>query len=214
MKHGQHGEAVRRRRRRHRRALRPEALIVYGSFADGTCGPDSDFDAIAVGRDLPEGHDTDVLGGVRLDLFTWPASAFEGDFDVVDIEQIHGGRPAIDRTGLAARLLEAVDAHVKRWTPKPPSEVAEELAWCDKMLARARRGDAEGLYRMHWLLTDSLEICFDALGWRYPGPKKALCRLEQERPALFAACQSALAGVEDGALEEWIGGIKGVGNRE
>ena len=37
---------------------------------------------------------------------------------------------------------------------------------CKKMLLRTLRSDAEGLYRWHWVLIDSLEIFCDAV---HPG---------------------------------------------
>ena len=32
--------------------------------------------------------------------------------------------------------------------------------WLQKMLRRAKKGDAEGNFRYHWMLTDALEIYF------------------------------------------------------
>ena len=186
----------------------PDALIVYGSYADGTEGQDSDFDALAVGPGLPEAHDTGAPCGVRLDLFVYPSERFDGEYDVGEIEQILGGRAVIDRSGIGARLLEAVAAHVAGYVPKGRREIDEELAWCDKMLIRASRGDAEGFYRWHWLLTDSLEICFDALGLRYPGPKKALRWLRDERPELYEGYEAALREMDYAALRAWINAIR------
>ena len=186
----------------------PDALIVYGSYADGTEGQDSDFDALAVGPGLPELHDTRVVCGVRLDLFVYPLERFDGEFDAGEIEQILGGRAVIDRSGIGARLLEAVAAHAAGYVPKDRREIEEALAWCDKMLVRACRGDAEGYYRWHWLLTDSLEICFDALKLRYPGPKKALRWLRDNRPDLYDRYEAALRGMDAEALRAWINGIR------
>ena len=76
------------------------------------------------------------------------------------------------------------------------------------MLQRTARGDAEGFYRWHWLLTESLEICFDLLGEYYYGPKKSLRRFRRERPALFPLSAAALRSMAPAALRSWIAALR------
>ena len=49
----------------------PLAVILYGSFADGTQDAESDFDALVITRDRKK-HDTSRVGDTVLDVFVWP----------------------------------------------------------------------------------------------------------------------------------------------
>lgn len=182
---------------------RPLAIIVYGSYADGTNGPGSDFDAllIAVGE---KRHDDSAFEGVPLDVFVEPPESFQKDWDPADYVQLLGGRIAEDRGGLAAGVLERVRVWAAQLPRKTRSELREELNWCRKMLERTRRGDDEGLYRWHWLLTDSLEIFCDLVGEPWLGPKKALRRMEASHGLAKRAYGRALREMNRDALGDWI----------
>ncbi len=61
------------------------------------------------------------------------------------------------------------------------------------MLRRTERGDTEGYYRLHWVLTDSLSIYYDLRGEYYFGPKKALRRMANTAPDDAAVYERAPA---------------------
>lgn len=191
-----------------RQAYEASAIIVYGSYADGTNGADSDFDALVLSCGHRQCHDTSFVGGVRLDVFIYPTTFFERDFDCDDFVQIVGGRVVADVNGQGKRLLETVTAHLQNRPPKTQAEIDGELAWCLKMLARAKRGDVEGAFRWHWLLTESLEIYCDTTHQPYMGPKKSLNRMERSEPAAFACYQSALTDFRLDTLESWVAYLK------
>ena len=162
----------------------PAALFVYGSYADGSAGPDSDFDALALVADGPARHDVSRVGGVQLDLFIHPAADFQGDFPMAEFLRLLDGKLVWDLDGSGKALLEKLAAYRDGLPAKTPEENRTQVAWCRKMLQRAGRGDAEGLFRWHWLLVDSLEICCDlcgrastrgprraCAGWRRPAPR-------------------------------------------
>ncbi|MBR2288091.1 MAG: nucleotidyltransferase domain-containing protein, partial [Clostridia bacterium] len=44
-----------------RETYRPEAILVYGSYADGSAGYFSDFDALVIAP-FPRAHDTARIG--------------------------------------------------------------------------------------------------------------------------------------------------------
>ena len=182
----------------------PAALFVYGSRADGSAGPDSDFDALAIIPDGPVRHDMSRVGGVQLDLFVHPAADFRGDFDPAEFFRLLDGRLVWDRDGSGRALLDRLAACRDGLPPKTAEENRAQAAWCRKMLLRAGRGDAEGLFRWHWLLTDSLEICCDLCGHLYQGPKKSLRWLETARPEAYALYTAALARLDPAALERWV----------
>ncbi len=186
---------------------RPDAIIIYGSFADGSAGANSDFDALVIAGDAVK-HDASVVGGVVLDVFVYPAETFRGDYDPQEFVQVFDGKILLDKSGLAKRLQHRVLEYIERAPAKSDDEICQALDWCGKMLARAARGDAEGYYRWHWLLTDSLGIYFDARRLRYFGPKKALRELERRDAEGYALYSRALRDFSPGALARWIAHLR------
>lgn len=182
---------------------RPEAIIVYGSFADGTNGDQSDFDALIIAGDAQK-HDTSVVAGTALDVFIYPPDTFLGEYDPGEFVQVSDGNLLLDRSGLAARLKQRVLEYLESRPARTADEIRQAIDWCDKMLARTARRDPEGCYRWHWLLTDSLEIYFDARQWRYRGPKKSLLLMKQRDAEGYALYSRALQDFTHAALADWV----------
>lgn len=182
-----------------RRTHEPAGMICYGSYRDGTRNEQSDFDALLLIREGNYIHDTSVVDGVRLDVFIYPLN---WDFAPGDFVQIYDGAVITDETGAAAQLLQKVRQYVDSHPKKTPEEKEELKNWCTKMLLRAKRGDAEGAYRSHWLLTDSLQIYCDIRDRFYFGPKKTLLWMQQEDPRGFALLCSAME--DRSRLDPWI----------
>ena len=72
------------------------------------------------------------------------------------------------------------------------------------MLVRTARGDAEGYFRWHWLLCDSLEIYFDIKQLYYFGPKKSLRSMAKSDPESYRIYSRALKDWNQASLSEWI----------
>ena len=187
----------------------PSALILYGSYADGTEGEGSDFDALIL-TDHAVQHDVSIVDGTQLDVWVYPVDYFAEDAALEEAVTILDSVILHDPQGLGKALQERVEA----WWALKPGKSAEEnavsVAWCRKMLARTERADAEGLFRWHWLLTDSLEIACDLLHQSYRGPKKALRWLEREHPQVYAVYQQALTNFNQEALRAWIDCLEGL----
>lgn len=188
-------------------AYAPEVLILYGSYADGTNGTGSDFDALLLADHAPY-HDVSVVEGVQLDVWVYPLDYFADDAALAEIIQIEDGIIVHDPQGRGAALQSRVRALRASQPVKSAEENAGSLAWCRKMLRRTARADAEGLFRWHWLLTESLEIACDLLHQPYPGPKKALRWLERTHPALHAVYARALAEMTQAALTDWVSALE------
>ena len=105
-------------------------------------------------------------------------------------------------------LLLQVLSYLQNRPPKTKAENDASVDWCTKMLARVKRGDAEGMFRWHWVLTDSLEIFCDVMHTPYWGPKKSLKWMERNHPKAFVCYQKALAEFNMDSLENWIAYIK------
>ena len=188
----------------------PISIILYGSYANGTNNLNSDFDALVISDDHEQFHDISYVGGIQLDVFVYPASHFDGNYDCNDFIQIFDGKIIADRDGRGKALQANVLSYLQNRPQKSKSELDASVDWCVKMLARVKRCDAEGMFRRHWVLIDSLEIFCDILHHPYWGPKKALKWMEAHYPAAFACYRTALTDFSTESLENWIAYIKNI----
>lgn len=186
----------------------PLGIIVYGSFADGSNNADSDFDVLIITESDAVLHDNTVIDGIMLDAFVYPQVFFEGEFDCKEYLQLCDGIIVYDSVGAAAKLQNVVREYADNIQPKTYEENKTNVAWCEKMLLRAARGDSEGYFRWHWLLTESLEIYCDVLGIRYLGPKKSIKRMRQEDPESASIYEKALVTFDYSNLAEWVVHLK------
>lgn len=182
----------------------PLSIIVYGSHADGSRTPDSDFDALVISQDHEEFHDISFLNGTQLDVFVYPASYFKNEFDCGEFIQLHDGDILMDTNEIGLSLKQKVLSYIAALPHKSDEDLRNQIAWCKKMLVRTKRGDAEGMFRWHWLLVDSLEIFCDTVKQRYWGPKKTLRWMEKAYPEGFLYYTSALTEQKAEYLERWI----------
>jgi hypothetical protein len=186
----------------------PLSIILYGSYANGTNNLNSDFDSFVISCDHEQFHDTSFVNGVQLDVFVYPASYFDGDFDCNDFIQIFDGKIIADSDGCGKTLQMKVLSYLQNLPQKSKAEIDASVDWCIKMLARVKRHDAEGMFRWHWVLIDSLEIFCDIMQHPYFGPKKSLKWMEETHPIAFACYKKALEDFGMDSLENWIAYIK------
>lgn len=186
----------------------PVAIIVYGSFADGTSNLFSDFDALLITADGVRIHDDSFIDCTQLDVFIHPLSDFEPGYDPGEYVQVCGGQILLDHNSIAASLIKNVEQYLDSQTGKTPEELRLDVDWCEKMLRRAERDDAEGAYRRHWLLVDSLEIYMQLRAWRFLGPKKTLRMLEKKDKEAFSLYEEALFKNDLSSLSAWVSHIR------
>lgn len=79
-----------------------------------------------------------------------------------------------------------------------------DIEWCKKMCDRAKRNDAEGLFRLHWVLVDSLEIFCNINKKTYEGPKKSLAFMKDNYPDGYKKYFNALKKGDFVELEGWV----------
>ena len=186
----------------------PISIILYGSYANGTNNLNSDFDSLVISYDHEQFHDTSFVDGIQLDIFVYPASYFDGNYDYNDFIQIFDGKIIVDIDGRGKELQSNVLSYLQNRPQKTKTEIETSVDWCIKMLARVKRSDAEGMFRWHWVLIDSLEIFCDVMRHPYLGPKKSLKWMEENHPAAFTCYQTALTNFNMESLENWIAYIK------
>ena len=189
----------------------PLSIILYGSYANGTNNLNSDFDALVISQNHEQFHDTSFVDGIQLDVFVYPASYFDGDYNCNDFIQIFDGTIISDTDEIGKTLQNKVRTYLENLPCKTKEEIQSGIDWCVKMLARIKRGDAEGMFRWHWVLVDSLEIFCDAMHHVYLGPKKTLAWMEETHPEAFALYQKALFELSEDALEDWVMWLKELG---
>ena len=194
-----------------KKTYQPDAVIVYGSFADGSANLNSDFDALIIaGKEKT--HDSSIVDGVVLDVFVYPTETFSADYDPEEFVQVWDGKIVLDEHGIAGQLKAKVLDYIEHLPKKTATEVAQEVEWCEKMLLRTMREDVEGYYRWHWVLCDSLEIYFDIRGLHYYGPKKTLRLMEKSDAEAFGLYAKALREFDRESLSAWIAYLKSMVN--
>lgn len=187
----------------------PSVLISYGSFADGSANAGSDYDALLIynGREC---HDSTVIDGTPLDVFCYPVENFSDDYDPEKYIAVFDGVIIIDTDSLGQSIKDRVRGFIDGAPKKDRDELRHEVEWCRKMLVRSGRNDAEGLFRWHWVLVDSLEIYFDIIGRYCYGPKKSLRYLGEIDKKGFALYETAMREFTRDALEKWISHLESV----
>lgn len=175
-------------------------ILLYGSRADGSPGPASDYDIAAFAAVDRTIRITRQEGETFLDVFVYPEQQLDSNSE--EFLKLAGGLVLREREDVGRRLIERAGRLLEAGPdPLPADERAALRDWARKMLLRIRRGDAEGDYRRVWLLTELLPDYFRLRGLWYLGPKKALVWLAAHDPAVHDAFVAALApGAGDGAL--------------
>lgn len=152
-------------------------------------------------------HDDSIVDGIELDVYLYPVSSFDA-YDIMDFIQVWDGTIICDEYGILAELKKEATAYIDGYAKKSDAEIKQSLNWCEKMLRRTQRRDIEGLYRLHWLLADSLEIFDDVMGRYYLGPKKALRHMEQTDDESARIYHAALLDPSEAHLQRWIERLK------
>lgn len=182
----------------------PLALILYGSYADGSNDRNSDFDALVISKNHREFHDISFVNNIQLDVFVYPASYFKSQFDCNNFIQLYDSEILFDTEEIGAKLKGRVLSYIENRPRKSDEEINHQIVWCRKMLLRTKRGDTEGMFRWHWVLIDSLEFFCDKVDHPYWGPKKTLRWMETAYPEGFIYYKNALFKFDEDNLEKWI----------
>ena len=111
----------------------PISIILYGSYANGTNNLNSDFDSLVISYDHEQFHDTSFVNGIQLDVFVYPVSYFEGEFDCDDFVQIFDGKIIVDSNERGKALQMKVISHIQNRPQKSKAEIdAISLFWTEK----------------------------------------------------------------------------------
>lgn len=148
------------------------SIILYGSYANGDYTDESDVDVVCFCDEVENQNDTTFLQHRQLDAWIYNTEKMK---DVEEFLHTRDGEILLDRSGFCEGFLEKI-TEVYNNGPKLLSDTEKEFlkSWLQKMLNRSQKGDVEGNFRFHWMLTDSLEIYFKIKGLWYLGSKKSI----------------------------------------
>ena len=182
----------------------PRAIIITGSYADGSCNDASDFDCWLIGADETKiRRDTSTVNGVELQAEIYPLSqmmnlaAYQMNY-FTDVVIAH------DPEGLAEAFMAQVQKNLSRVPCMPPAQKRQAVAYLDKMMRRARKQDFHGDLRGHLLLVQSVRYWCDFTDRLFLGMKKTLRMMERVDPESAALFRQALRrfAIED--IQAWI----------
>ncbi len=183
---------------------RLSSMIVSGDYAYGEVGPDSVFEAIAMGPTSPYAHDTECVEGVKLDVLVYPREIFYGEIALDEFEAAHDGLVVLDDDGMGSWLKRMIGQQIASIPLKPDEAVLDALHWCRAMAERAEKSDAEGLFCRHWLLTDSVEVYSDVCGQPFLSPKKTMSKMAKSDPEATEVHLRAMGSVDHESLVAWV----------
>ncbi len=181
----------------------PAAILVYGSYADGTEDTYSDFDCMLIVDEKTSETDNAVIGGVTLDcrIFT-VFDTFSDDLD--PFLPVYDAVILKDRMGTARALKERVRNFVEETRVCPVEEKKQIVLWSAKLLKRMGKKDEEGNYRAVELLSQSLGDYFRLRDMFFPGSRKAIRWLRENDGEGFELYRTALLMRTNSSIEDWV----------
>jgi predicted nucleotidyltransferase len=166
------------------------SIILYGSFANGDYTEESDVDLLCFCDSPEKENDTAEFNNRRLDAWIYKTEMMN---DSIQFLHVRGGKILLDEKNLCTGLLNEIDKLFMNGPKQLTSEEKDFLKnWLHKMLKRSLKGDIEGNFRYHWMLTEALEVYFNIKGRWYLGPKKSLQWLNCNDKEAYHLFNSAL----------------------
>lgn len=182
----------------------PRAIIITGSYAEGSFDETSDFDCWLIGRDETLiRHDTSTVNGVMLQAEIYPLSQMKALPERYMNYFVEVLIP-YDPEGVAEEFM----AHVRRRLAKipcmPQAHKQQRMRYLDKMLRRAGKQDFPGDVRGHLMLYQSLQHWCEFTDRLYIGTRKTLRMMEQEDPESASLFRQALRSFHLEDMKAWI----------
>lgn len=188
----------------------PLAIIVTGSYADGSYDENSDFDAWLFGRDPNRGiNEMSMVNHVPLHIKIYPPISYD-HLSLEWLKYFAGAVIAYDPEGLAQRFMAHVEESLKRYPCLPPDFKKRKITGMQALLRRARKQDFAGDHRGHMMLSDSLEVWCDLSDRIYLSTKKTLRCMEQEDPESAAIYRRAMRSFDPEDMQAWVDRLRAI----
>ena len=167
------------------RDLQPIAILLYGSVARGDSNENSDIDLLII-HDQDQRYEYNMIFENRyIDGWVKPLSDFSQE-NLENFIHLKDAHILKDHNQYFGGYLK----QVKKAASLPPSPISKQEKkhihmWCHKTLKRAELLDHEGIYRLHWLLTELLTYYFKLRNLHYLGPKESFQFLKHNDIATY-----------------------------
>lgn len=181
----------------------PHTIISFGSVARGTYTPESDFDVVVISDTAKLGTDTAEIDGVLLDAFIYNTRDVL-ETTPTELLQIYESKLLLDEKGLGIWLKNNVRQYVQNRQKKTREEKNYLRSRMRKQLRRSEQGGAQGLYRLCWILKDSLDTYFSLRDELYYGPDDALERMQKNAPNDYALYEAAMREPTLAHCRAWV----------
>lgn len=166
------------------------SAVVYGSYATGTATQTSDLDIFSIKESGDNYRIGEMWEGLALDVWIYSKTDLPSYESLIHIAE---GRILFDQDDFGASLLKRLQEEKnKPVSPLPDWDIKMRIMWFEKMIKRAKIGDHEGNYRLHWLIFELLENWFAFRCIRFEGSKKSFETLRQEYPESYKIFGEAL----------------------
>ena len=158
------------------------AIIITGSYADGTFDAYSDLDAYLIGRDGCRNlEDYSIINNVQLQAQLAPWQFYE-KMPLAMQAVFKGAVIAYDPDGWGQRFMDMVQANLSRYPCASKRQKKEHLIFLNGLLRRQPRCDADSDLRGHVLLQESLQVWADFSDRIMQGSRKTLSIMQAADP--------------------------------
>lgn len=179
----------------------PISILLYGSYADGTNDPTSDFDCMLIVSKKDKNHDDTIIHGIQLDCFLFTEDDLRHEDINVFLPACHSN--IVWDNGIGAALKRRVQEYVEQNTCTPEEEKKFLSSWIQKTILRISKNDDEGNMRAVSFLAESLEDYYALRDLFYFGSKKAIRHLQETDPEGYTYFHYAVTQRNNDAIIKW-----------
>jgi hypothetical protein len=180
----------------------PSTFILYGSFADSTNVPGSDFDCLLVVPKKEKSRDISLINGIRLDVWIITEDEVK-TLTPQNYALLYKGLNILgDEAGLY--MLEKANQVVDKFSHLSDDEREVTVYFIKKLLNLAGKNDVYGKTAYHELISKSLYFYIRLKSQCFFGAKKTLKYLKEKDAKGFALYNDVLNNNSIDSLKKWV----------
>lgn len=180
----------------------PLAILLYGSYADGTNDETSDFDCMIIVEQKQKNHDASVVEGVPLDCYIFTEEETKEEEADTFLTVYHA--QIVQDNGAGAALKRRVTEYVDSHSVIDSEEKKFISAWIRKTCRRIGKGDEEGSFRAFALMGESLADYCLLRDRFYFGSKKTIRYLKEADLEGYKRFCRAMKNRDNASIIAWL----------